>query len=109
MKFVWFLLMPVWGFSPVIVRYLRIQINTNPFLKEVCKRSTGQIVSSFIPMGILMGHEDILKDTVYECVANRTVLADYVVKHLLLQFVSHEINDGVHEVFNNILFCFKYI
>ena len=96
MKVAWFLLLPVEGFSPVILRYLRIQVNTNPFVKEVCRRTTGQIVSSFVPMD----HDGILKDTLYECVANRTMMADYVAKHLLLQVVSHEINDGVHEVFN---------
>lgn len=97
MKFVCFFLVPVWGFSPVIFRYLRIKVTTNPMLKEVGRRSTAQIVASFIP-GLPMGHEDILKDTVYECVANNsTVLAGYVAKHLLLQFMSHEINDGFHE------------
>lgn len=103
MKFEWFVLMPVLGFSPVFVRYLRIKLNTNPFLKEVSRRSTGQIVSSFIPMIFPNGQmEDILKDTVYECVANRTMMAEYVAKHFLLQAVSHEINEGVHQVFNKI-------
>jgi hypothetical protein len=92
--------MPVVGFSPVVLRYLRIQGKTNPFLKEVCRRTTGQIVASFIPIHGPI--EDILKDTVYECIENRTVLAEYVAKHLLLQFISHEINDGVHEVLKKI-------
>ena len=100
MKFIWFVLMPVVGFSPVMLRYLRIQGNTNPWLKEVCRRTTGKIIASFVPMGGPM--EDILKDTVYECIENRTVLAEYFAKHLLLQFVSHEINDGVHEVWKKI-------
>jgi hypothetical protein len=100
MKFTWFILMPVVGFSPVVLRYLRIQGNTNPFLKEVCRHTTGKIVSSFVPMGGPI--EDILRDTVYECVENRTVLAEYVAKHLLLQCISHEINDGVHEVWKKI-------
>lgn len=92
--------MPVVGFSPVVLRYLRIQGNTNPFLKEVCLHTTGKIVSSFVPMGGPI--EDILRDTVYECIENRTVLAEYFAKHLLLQIVSHEINDGVHEVWKKI-------
>ena len=100
MKLVWFILVPIMGFSPVVLRYLRIQGKTNPFLKEVCRRTTGKIVASFIPIGGPI--EDILKDTVYECVENRTVLAEYVAKHLLLQFISHEINDGVHEVLKKI-------
>ncbi len=100
MKFIWFVLMPVVGFSPVVLRYLRIQGNTNPFLKEVCRRTTGKLVASFVPMGGPI--EDILRDTVYECIENRTVLAEYFAKHLLLQFVSHEINDGVHEVWKKI-------
>ena len=99
MKFTWLVLMPVVGFSPVVLRYLRIQGNTNPFFKEVCRRTTGQIVASFVPTGPM---EDILKDTVYECIENRTVIAEYVVKHLLLQLISHEINDGVHEVLKKI-------
>jgi hypothetical protein len=88
------------GFSPVVLRYLRIQGKTNPFLKEVYTHTTGKIAASFIPMGGPI--EDILKDTVYECVENRTVLAEYVAKHLLVQFISHEINDGVHEVLKKI-------
>lgn len=100
MKLLWFVLAPIMGFSPVVLRYLRIQGNTNPFLKEVCSRTTGKIVASFIPIHGPM--EDILKDTVYECVENRTVLAEYVAKHLLLQCISHEINDGVHEVWKKI-------
>ena len=99
MKFVWFVLIPVVGFSPVVLRYLRIQGNTNPFLKEVCSHTTGNIVSSLVPMGPV--HE-ILKDTVYECVENRTLLAEYFVKQLLIQCISHEINDGVHEVWKKI-------
>ena len=100
MKRLWFVLAPIMGFSPVVLRYLRIQGNTNPFLKEVCSRTTGKIVASFIPIHGPM--EDILKDTVYECIENRTVLAEYVAKHLLLQCISHEINDGVHEVLKKI-------
>jgi len=100
MRFVWFVLMPVIGFSPVVLRYLRIQGNTNPFLKEVCSRTTGKIVASFIPIHGPM--EDILKDTVYECVENRTVLAEYVAKHLLLQCITHEINDGVHDILHKV-------
>jgi hypothetical protein len=100
MKLLWFVLMPVIGFSPVVLRYLRIQGNTNPFLKEVCRRTTGKIVASFVPMGGPI--EDILRDTVYECIENRTVLAEYVAKHLLLQCITHEINDGVHEVWKKI-------
>lgn len=97
MKLVWLL------FSPVFLRYLRIKVKTNPFLKEVCLRSTGQLVASCVP-GLPMGNEDILRDTIYECVTNRTVVADYVVRHLLLQFASHEINDVVHDLIHKITF-----
>ena len=100
MKFVWMILMPVVGFSPAVMRYLRIQGNTNPFLKEVCCRTTGKIVASFIPIHGPM--EDILKDTLYECIENRTLMAEYVAKHLLLQCLTHEINDGVHELWKKV-------
>lgn len=99
MKLVWFILVPIMGFSPVVIRYLRIQGNTNPFLKEVYTHTTGNLAASFVPMGPI---QDILKDTVYECVENRTILAEYFAKQLLIQFISHEINDGVHEVLKKI-------
>jgi hypothetical protein len=100
MKFGLFFLMPVVGFSPVLLRYLRIQGKTNPFLKEVCRHTAGKLVVSFIP--ICGPIEDIVKDTVYECVENRTILVEFIAKHLLMQLISHELSDGVHEVVKKI-------
>jgi len=98
-SWIW-LFVPVAGFSPVWCRYLRIQGKTHPFLKEVYSHTTGKIVSSFVPLeGTL---PDILKDTLYECIENKTLVAEYVARQLLLQLISHEINDGVHEVLKRI-------
>jgi len=97
--FLWFFV-PVASFSPVWFRYFRIQGKTNPFLKEVYTHTTGKIVSSFIPLE--GAFPDIVKDTLYECIENKTMVAEYVARHFLLQIISHEINDGVHEVFKKI-------
>jgi hypothetical protein len=93
-------MVPCLGWSPAVLRYLRIQSNTNPFLKEVCRQTSGRVMASFLP--IEGPFQDILKDTVYECVENRTILLEFVAKQLLLQCISHEINDGVHEVVKKI-------
>jgi hypothetical protein len=103
MKFAWFYFVPVVGFSPVLLRYLRIQGKTNPFLKEVCFHTAGKVVSSLVPeVDPLPLVNDALKDTVYECVENRTILLEYFAKHLVIQMISHEISDGVHEVVKKI-------
>ncbi len=88
------------GLSPVVLRYLRIQGKTNPFLKEVCAHTTGKICASFVP--IELPFQEVLKDTLYECVENRSVMAEFVAKQLLMQFISHEVNDGIHEVVKKI-------
>jgi hypothetical protein len=102
MKFWWLFLMPSVGLSPVLFRYLRIQGKTNPFLKEVCSHTTGKILSSFVPLDGVGPLQDIIKDTVYVCVENKTLIAEYIAKQLLVQFISHEINDGLHEVVDKI-------
>ncbi len=86
--------------GPVVVRYLRIQGNTNQFLKELYSHTTGKVVSSFIPLDGPV--KEIIQGTVYDCVENRTLLAEYVAKHLLIQFISYEVNDGVHEIVKQI-------
>ena len=86
--------------GPVMIRYLRIQGNTNLFLKELYAHTTGRVVSSFIPLDGPV--KEIIQGTIYECVENKTLLANYVAKHLLIQFISYEVNDGVHEIVKQI-------
>lgn len=86
--------------GPVVVRYLRIQGTTNTFLKEVYSHTTGRVVSSFIPLDGPV--KEIIQSTVYDCVENKTLLAEYFAKHLLIQFISYEVNDGVHEIVKQI-------
>jgi hypothetical protein len=50
MKIGWLLVLPALGWNPAVVRYLRIQGNTNVFLKEICSHTTGKVVSSFVPL-----------------------------------------------------------
>jgi len=101
MKF-WFpvFIIPVFGWSPVVIRYLRIQGNTNTFLKDLYSHTTGKVVSSFIPIeGPL---KDIIQGTVYECVENKTILAEEIAKQLIIQMVSYEVNQEVHELFKEV-------
>ena len=101
MKFRWFLtfhLVSCW--SPVMVRYLRIQGSTNTFLKELYSHTTGRVVASFVPLDGPV--KEIIQSTLYDCVENRTLLAEYVARHLLIQMISYEVNEGVHQVVKQI-------
>ena len=99
MKFIWLWIVPIFGFTPVMVRYLRIQTNTNPIWKEMYSHTTGKVVSSFIPLeGPL---KEVIQGTAYECVENNTFGAEYIAKHLLIQLVSYEVNNGVHDMVNH--------
>lgn len=86
--------------APAMVRYLRIQGTTNTFLKELYSHTTGKVVSSFIPLDGPV--KEIIQSTVYDCVENKTLVAEYFAKHLLIQFISYEVNDGVHEIMKQI-------
>jgi len=100
MKIWWFFTLPVFGWSPVVIRYLRIQGNTNSFLKDIYSHTTGKVISSFIPIeGPL---KDIIQGTVYECVENKTFLAEHIAKHFIIQIISYEVNEEVHEIFKKI-------
>jgi len=98
MKAFWLFLLPVVGWSPVVIRYFRIQGNTNPFLKELCAHTKGKVLASFIPD---VPFKEVLQGTVYDCVDNRTV--EFVAKHLATQFISYEVNDGLHKIVHHIL------
>lgn len=99
MKFLWLWIIPVFGFSPVMVRYLRIQTNTNTFWKEMYSHTAGKVVSSLIPIeGPL---KEVIQGTAYECVEKNTCVPEDLAKHLLIQLVSYEVNNGVHEIVNN--------
>jgi hypothetical protein len=98
MKFLWLWIIPVFGFSPVMVRYLRIQTNTNTFWKEMYSHTAGKVVSSLI--SIEGPFKEVIQGTAYECVEKKTFGAEDVAKHLLIQLVSYEVNQGVHEIVN---------
>lgn len=98
MKVFWLILWPVVSWSPVVFRYLRIQRNTNPFFKEVYSHTTRRILSSFVPD---VPFKEVFQGTVYDCVDNRTV--EFVTKHLVTQFISYEINEGIHTIAHKIM------
>jgi hypothetical protein len=98
MKPFWLIMLPVISWSPVVCRYFRIQTNTNPFFKEVCFHTKGKILSSFLPD---VPFKEVFQETIHDCVEKQDV--EFVAKHLVTQFISYEINDGIHKVIHNIL------
>jgi hypothetical protein len=76
--------------DPVFHRYLRIQHSTNPLVRELYRHIRGKIMASFIP-------ESVFQDTVYECAEANQVQATYFVQHLVLQIISHQIADYIHD------------
>jgi len=98
MKALWLFLLPAIGLSPVVIRYFRIQRNTNPFLREVYFHTKGKILSSFLPD---VPFKEVFQGTIQECVTKEDV--ELVGKHLVSQFISYEINDGLHKVLHNLL------
>ena len=98
MKALWLLLLPVISLSPVVIRYFRIQRNTNPFLKEVCSHTKGRVVASFLPD---VPFKEVFQGTIQECISKQDV--ELVGKHLVTQFISYEINDGIHKIVHNVL------
>ena len=90
--------------SPVILRYMRIQ--SKPFLNQLYTHTTSKVMSSFVP------HDTealaVLQDTVYEFVENKTLSIDpkevttFFVRHFVIQAITHEVNDVVHDVVKKI-------
>lgn len=76
--------------DPVFHRYLRIQHSANPMVRELYNHIRGRLVSSFIP-------ESVLQDTVYECAEANQIDVKYFVQHLVLQIISHQIADYIHD------------
>jgi len=98
MKVIWLFMFSAMGWSPVVVRYFRIQRNTNRFLKDVCFHTKGRILSSFLPD---VPFKEVFQSTIHDCVDKQDV--EFVAKHLATQFISYEINDGIHKIVHNIL------
>ena len=98
MKAFWLLILPAMSWSPVVVRYFRIQRNTNPFFKEVYLTTKGKILSSLLPD---VPFKEVLQGTIHDCVDKQDV--EFVAKHLVTQFISYEINDGIHKIVHNII------
>ena len=76
--------------ASVFQRYLRIQHSTNPMIRELYRHIRGKVVASFIP-------ESVFQETVYECAEANQVQVKYFVQHLVLQFISHQIADWIHD------------
>ena len=98
MRVMWLFLLPATSWSPVLFRYFRIQGNTNPFFKELYSNTKGKVIASFVPD---VPFKEVFQGTLHDCVDNRT--AEFVAKHLVTQFISYEINDGVHKIVHKIL------
>ena len=101
MKALWLWIMPGMCWSPVMVRYFRIQHNTNPFFKEVCSNTKGKILASFLPD---VPFKEVFEETLRDCVDKQDV--EFVAKHLLTQFISYEINDEFHHILHKVLHDF---
>jgi len=90
--------------NPVMMRYMRIQ--SKPFLNQLYTHTTSKVMSSFVP------HDtealSVLQDTVYEFMENKTVSLDpkeattFLVRHFMIQAITHEVNDVVHDVVKKI-------
>jgi len=98
MKALWLVLLPVIGWSPAVVRYFRIQHNTNPFFKELYSHTKGKMLSSLIPD---VPFKEVFQGTIHDCVDK--IDAEYIAKHLATQFISYEINDGIHKMVHKIM------
>jgi hypothetical protein len=98
MKCFWLLFLPVVSWSPVVFRYFRIQQNTNPLFKEVCSHTKGKVLSSLIPD---VPFKEVFQGTIHECVDKQDV--EFVAKQLATQFISYEINDGIHKIVHKIM------
>ena len=90
--------------NPVMLRYMRIQ--SKPFLNQLYTHTTSKVMSSFVPHDTQV--LSVLQDTVYEFVENKTLSIDldpkevttFLVRHFVIQAITHEVNDVVHDVVN---------
>jgi hypothetical protein len=98
MKALWLFLLPAASWSPVLFRYFRIQGKTNPFFKELYSSTKSKVLTSFVPD---VPFKEVLQGTLQECIVKEDV--EFVAKHLVTQFISYEINDGVHKIVHKIL------
>jgi hypothetical protein len=101
----WFILLFAWQIvacqvNPVMLRYVRIQ--SKPFINQICTHTKSKVMSSFVPNDTPV--LSVLQDTVYEFMENKTVTLDpkkvtsLLVRTLVIQAITHEVNDVVHEV-----------
>lgn len=77
---------------PIMLRYFRIK--GSPMAKDICNHTTSRLISSFVPIDSIP-----MKDTVYECVYNKS---GNFAKYFIVQFVSYEVTEGVHFVIHKI-------
>ncbi len=92
--------------NPVMLRYMRIQ--SKPFLNQLYTHTTSKLMSSFVPHDTQV--LSVLQDTVYEFVENKTLSVDldpkevttFFVRHFVIQAITHEVTDVVHEAVKKI-------
>jgi hypothetical protein len=83
--------------NPVMLRYVRIQ--SKPLLKQICTHTKSKVMSSFVPNDTPV--LSVLQDTVYEFMENKfdpKNVSSLLVRTLVIQAITHEVNDVVHEV-----------
>ena len=88
--------------NQVMFRYVRIQ--SRPFLNQLYTHTTSKVMSSFVPHNTEV--LSVLQDTVYDFMENKTISIDldpkeattFLVRHFVIQAITHEVNDVVHEV-----------
>ncbi len=90
--------------GPVMLRYMRIQ--SKPFLNQLYTHTTSKLMTSFVPHDTQV--LSVLQDTVYEFVENKTLSVDpkevttFFVRHFVIQAITHEVTDVVHEAVKKI-------
>jgi len=93
--------------NPVMLRYMRIQ--SRPFLNQLYIHTTSKLMSSFVPEDTPV--HSMLQDTVYEFIENKTLapldlnpkeVSTFLVRHFVIQVITHEVTDVVHEAVKKI-------
>ena len=94
--------------NPVMLRYMRIQ--SRPFLNQLYIHTTSKVISSFVPEDTPV--HSMLQDTVYEFIENKTLapldlnpkeVSTFLVRHFVIQVITHEVTDVVHEAVHDVV------
>ena len=94
--------------NPVMLRYVRIQ--SRPFLNQLYTHTTSKVMSSFVPHDTAV--LSVLQDTVYEFMENKTLapldldpkrVSTFLVRHFVIQAITYEVNEVVHEAVHDVV------